>query len=168
MWKTYFFFVNLTKLLEIKILLKTSLYLTYNLSTSRTELILHTVILKVSILQLWIRGLPFIFRYYRTKTNINHLKSFYCFSKYSPLRSIHSCMRLNQLSKHFCHSDWLIFWAIDKLCGIQREQIFLIVKCTCNIECMLVPLMLVNLTIGHMTILQYQLAHSINSFRNNN
>ena len=33
------------------------------------------------------------------------------------------------------------FWAIDKLWGIQRKQIFLTVKCSCNIECMLVPLM---------------------------
>ena len=31
------------------------------------------------------------------------------------------------------------FWAIDKLYGIQREQIFLTIKCSCNIECMLVP-----------------------------
>ena len=33
------------------------------------------------------------------------------------------------------------FWAIDKLCEIQREQIFLTFKCSCNIQCMLVPLM---------------------------
>ena len=33
-----------------------------------------------------------------------------------------------------------IFWAVDKLCGIQREQIFLTVKCLCTIECILVPL----------------------------
>ena len=33
------------------------------------------------------------------------------------------------------------FWAIDKLCEIQCEQIFLTFKCSCNIECMLVPLM---------------------------
>ena len=51
-----------------------------------------------------IRGTPFIFRDQRTKTNINHRKSLYGFSKYSPLRSIYFCMRLNQLSKHFCHS----------------------------------------------------------------
>ena len=42
------------------------------------------------------------------KQKINNRKSFYCFSKYSLLRSIHFCMRLKQLSKHFCHSDWLI------------------------------------------------------------
>ena len=35
----------------------------------------------------------------------------------------------------------LIFLAIDKLCGIQSEQIFFTIKCSCNIECMLVPLM---------------------------
>ena len=35
----------------------------------------------------------------------------------------------------------LFFRAIDKLFGIQREQIFLTVKFSCNIECMLVPLM---------------------------
>ena len=52
-----------------------------------------------------LRGLPFIFRDQRTKTNINHRKSLYYFSKYSPLSSIHFCMRFNQLSKHFCHSD---------------------------------------------------------------
>ena len=33
------------------------------------------------------------------------------------------------------------FGAIDKFCGIQREQIFLTIKCSCNIECMLVQLM---------------------------
>ena len=49
--------------------------------------------------------LPFIFRDQRTKTNINHRKSLYCFSKYSPLGSMPFCMRLNQLQKHFCHSD---------------------------------------------------------------
>ena len=43
------------------------------------------------------RGLPFIFRDYRTKTNINQRKSLYCFSKYSPIRSINFCKRLNQL-----------------------------------------------------------------------
>ena len=43
------------------------------------------------------------------KTNINYRKSLYCFSKYFPLRSIHLCMRLNQFSKHFCHSDWGLF-----------------------------------------------------------
>ena len=36
---------------------------------------------------------------------INYRKLLYCFSKYSPLRSTHFCMRLNQLSKHSCHSD---------------------------------------------------------------
>ena len=39
-------------------------------------------------------------------TNINHRKPLYCFSKYSPLRSIRCCMSLNQLSKHFCCSVW--------------------------------------------------------------
>ena len=33
------------------------------------------------------------------------------------------------------------FWAIDKLCGVQREQIFLTVNCSCNIECMMVSRM---------------------------
>ena len=28
------------------------------------------------------------------------------FKIFPSLRSIHFCMRLNQLSKHFCHSDW--------------------------------------------------------------
>ena len=31
------------------------------------------------------------------------------FQNIPPLRSIRFCMRLNQLSKHFCHSDWGIF-----------------------------------------------------------
>ena len=63
------------------------------------------------------------------------------------------------------------FWVIEKLCGIQREEIFLTVKYSCNIECLLVPLMskvVSYLTIGHMTILQYRLVHSLNGFRNNN
>ena len=38
----------------------------------------------------------------------------------------------------FDQSTWAFFWAIDKLCGMQREQICLIVKCSCSIECMLV------------------------------
>ena len=33
------------------------------------------------------------------------------------------------------------FWAFVKLCGIQREQIFFIAKCSCNILYMLVELM---------------------------
>ena len=52
-------------------------------------------------------------RYLRTKPNINHRKSLDCFSKYFPLRSQHFCMRLNQLSKHFFHSD----------CGISKTCI---------------------------------------------
>ena len=55
--------------------------------------------------------------YFGTKTNINHWKSLYCFSKYSPLRSIHFCMRLNQLPKHFCHSDWGIY----KICTLNAS-----------------------------------------------
>ena len=49
------------------------------------------------------------------KKNINYRKSRYCFSKYSPLRSIHICMRLNQFSKYFCRSDWSIFktWILN-------------------------------------------------------
>ena len=52
-----------------------------------------------------------------------------------------------RVSKHrdhvisFDQSTRAIFWAIDKLCGILGEHIFLTVKCSCNIECMLVPLM---------------------------
>ena len=38
-----------------------------------------------------------------------HLLDHGAFSKYFPLRSIHFCMRLYQLSKHFCHSDCGIF-----------------------------------------------------------
>ena len=68
----------------------------------------------------------------------------------------------------------LFFWAIFKLCGIQREQIFLTVKCSCNIECMLVSLMPIYMRLSQShgrsydDILQYQLAHSINGLRNNN
>ena len=54
-------------------------------------------------LLLAIRGLPFIFRDQRT--NINHCKPLYYFSKYSPLRSLHFWMR----SKHFCHSEALLY-----------------------------------------------------------
>ena len=35
----------------------------------------------------------------------------------------------------------LFFWAIDKLCGIQRGEIFSTVKCSGKIEYMLVPIM---------------------------
>lgn len=44
-------------------------------------------------------------------------KPLYCVSKYFPLRSIHFCMRLNQLSKHFCHSDW----DISKTCNLNAS-----------------------------------------------
>ena len=69
----------------------------------------------------------------RETNKYNLWKSLCCSSKYSPLRSIHFCMHLNQLSKHFCHTDWLIF--------LSAWQIFLKVKCSCNIECLLVTLM---------------------------
>ena len=49
---------------------------------------------------------------------INHRKSLYCFSKHSPLRSIHFCMRLNQLLKHFCHCDW----GISKTCILNASS----------------------------------------------
>ena len=67
-----------------------------------------------------IRVLPFIFCDKRTKANINHRKSLNCFSKYSLLRSKHFCMRLNQLSKHFCHSDW----GISKTCILNASTAF--------------------------------------------
>ena len=53
-----------------------------------------------------------------------------------------ACVSTNCRSSFATLIDWF-FWAFDKLCGIQREQIFffLSVKCICNIECMLVPLM---------------------------
>jgi len=31
---------------------------------------------------------------------------YYYFSRYSPARFIHFCMRSSQLSKHYFHSDW--------------------------------------------------------------
>ena len=44
--------------------------------------------------------------------------------------------------EHFLRPiDTSLFLAIGKVCGIQREKIFLTVKCSCNIEYMLVPLM---------------------------
>ena len=46
------------------------------------------------------------------KTKIYHRKWLYYFSKYSPWRSIHFFMHLNQFSKHFFHSDW----GISKTC----------------------------------------------------
>lgn len=54
-----------------------------------------------------------------------------------------------RLSKHrngiflhfFAAIDASFFWAIFKLCGIQREYFFLTAKCPCNIECMRVELM---------------------------
>lgn len=42
------------------------------------------------------------------KTNIDRWKWFYCFLKYSPLWSIHFCVRLRQFSQHFFYSDWNI------------------------------------------------------------
>ena len=48
----------------------------------------------------------------------------------------------NVFLEHFFRPiDTNLLWAIDKLCRIQYEQIFLTVKCSCNIKCMLVPLM---------------------------
>lgn len=46
----------------------------------------------------------------------------------------------------FAPIDMSFFWASVKLCNIQREQIFLTAKCSCNFERMLC----------HITILQYQ------------
>ena len=49
----------------------------------------------------------------------------YCFSKYSTLRSIHFCIHLNQLSKHFCHCDWGIskhaFWTHQALLQMSKN-----------------------------------------------
>ena len=61
-------------------------------------------------------------------------------------------------------SDWKIVWDPTR----TNYFFFLTAKYSCIIECMLFPLMPINLKIGHMMILQYQLAHSINGFRNNN
>ena len=58
-----------------------------------------------------IRGLPFMLWDWRTKTNINHRKSLYFFFR----------MRLNQLSKHFCHSHW----RISKICILNSSTAFL-------------------------------------------
>ena len=63
------------------------------------------------------------------------------------------------------------FWAIDKLCGIQRKQFFFDSQMFMQYWMYATPanaLGCLNLTIGHMTILQYQLAYSINGFRNKN
>ena len=54
----------------------------------------------------------YISRIKKKKTKINHRKWLYYFSKYSPWRSIHFFMHLNQFSKHFFHSDW----GISKTC----------------------------------------------------
>ena len=61
--------------------------------------------------------------------------------------TIHHLSRCHRhVSKHrdrifwsisFKQSTWAFFWAIEKLCAIQRKQICLTVKCSCNIECML-------------------------------
>lgn len=48
-----------------------------------------------------IQTLPLIFLYHKTKANYNNLKSHFCLSNYSSWISIHFCMCLNQLSKHF-------------------------------------------------------------------
>jgi len=53
-----------------------------------------------------LRGLLLKFWDRQVKTNIYHRKWLYCFSKYSPWWSIHFCMRLNQFSKQFFHSEW--------------------------------------------------------------
>ena len=41
-------------------------------------------------------------------------------SKYSPLKSIHFYRRLNQLSQHFCHSDW----GISRICILNASDVF--------------------------------------------
>ena len=68
---------------------------------------------------------------------INNRKSPYYFSKYSPLRSKHFCMRLNQLSKHFWHSDWgtrisktCILNASSASSGVQKRWPLILFLCT--------------------------------------
>lgn len=51
--------------------------------------ILYMVLRTIELL----RGLPFIFRNYKTKTNIYHSKWFYCFSKYFLPSSTHYFIR---------------------------------------------------------------------------
>ena len=45
----------------------------------------------------------------------------YSFSKNFPLRSIHFCMRLHQLSKHFCHSETCILNASTASSGMEKR-----------------------------------------------
>ena len=45
-------------------------------------------------------------------------------------------MRLNQLSKHFCHSDWLIVLSDWQFVGDPTRKNFLRSQCSCNIECL--------------------------------
>ena len=53
-------------------------------------------------------------------TNSYALLDIQCRGKY--------CISLHQSTRTF-------FWAVVKLCGFQREQIFFTARCSCNIEC---------------------------------
>lgn len=63
----------------------------------------------------------------------------------------------------------LITRAISKLWWIQQKQIFLIAKCSCNIDLCnpINTLGYLKLTMSHIPILQYYFMHSISDFHNN-
>ena len=75
------------------------------------------------------------------------------------------------LEHFFLPIDTRLFWAIDKLCEYQTRinffdcqmfmQYWMYAGPSNAYDCL-------NLTVGHMTFLQYQLAHNINGFRINN
>lgn len=73
-------------------------------------------------------------------------------------------MYLRKMPYIFRTETRAFIWAIDKLFGIQREmfmQKWMYAGPNNVYSCL-------TLRIGHTTILQYQFAHSINNFRNNN
>ena len=96
----------------------------------------------------FVRDLLFLLHLAHLETPIQSTAVY--FRAHAHISTIHHLSRCHRRSKHsdrifgaFLSTNWHepFFWAIDKLCGIQRQQIFLTVKCSCNIEWTLVPLM---------------------------
>ena len=79
------------------------------------------------IVTLWLpslRGLPFIFRDQRTKTNINHRKLLYCFPKYSRSSSIHFCTAIVFLKHLFRALDMGFFERLTNCLGSNANKFF--------------------------------------------
>ena len=90
-------------------------------------------LLDLAHLETYIQSTAVYFRAHTRKSTIDHLSR--CHRRVSK----HSDRILELLFRPIDTSLFLSDW--QKMCGIQLEEIFFTVKCSYNIECMLVPLM---------------------------